>query len=276
MPKSERSTWTVPILAEFLEQRLEQSEARVSAQHKADQSAVQLAQANLERRLDAMNEFRGAMADQAARLVARSEFDAELNATRERLDAVIEPINRRIAEQGKPNWMLLVGLASVTLTVLAGCWLIIGLQINYAITPQVLAIEQLKASNTAQINAGTLVESRLRGLEQITTTSTTSDVESKADRARLNIQTERLAGQIANGQAERKEADARFTAALVEIETQFCASDAVRNMMYAQELRIMSILWSATHKNERFPTDNALYPEVCNRYATTRQANQPP
>jgi hypothetical protein len=53
-------------------------------------------------------------------------------------------------------------------------------------------------------------------------------------------------------------------AALKEIETQFCASDIVRNLMHANELRDVAMLHEKVF-GARMPTDNAYYPTVCNR-----------
>src|ERR1700748_220119 len=49
-----------------------------------------------------------------------------------------------------------------------------------------------------------------------------------------------------------------------EIETQFCAQDIVRNLMHANDLRSVSILWEKTF-GSRIQTDNAYYPTICNR-----------
>jgi hypothetical protein len=48
---------------------------------------------------------------------------------------------------------------------------------------------------------------------------------------------------------------------LVEIETQFCAEDSMRNLMHANDLRFMGILWSKEFGIE-LPTANAYYPQV--------------
>jgi hypothetical protein len=63
---------------------------------------------------------------------------------------------------------------------------------------------------------------------------------------------------------EVRASEERQTTALSEIETQFCASDIIRNLMHANEMRIESLLWQRTFK-ETIPTDNAYYPMVCNR-----------
>src|SRR6266851_10398853 len=52
---------------------------------------------------------------------------------------------------------------------------------------------------------------------------------------------------------------------LREVETQFWGSDIVRNLMHANDLRLLSILWHKNFPDSIFPTDNAHYPRVCNR-----------
>lgn len=49
-----------------------------------------------------------------------------------------------------------------------------------------------------------------------------------------------------------------------EIETQFCAQDIVRNLMHANDMRSVSILWDKAGLGH-LPTDNAYYPTICNR-----------
>lgn len=53
--------------------------------------------------------------------------------------------------------------------------------------------------------------------------------------------------------------------ALNEIETQFCGEDIVRNLMHANDLRVQSMLWAKAFPGSEFPTNNAYYPNICNR-----------
>ena len=55
-------------------------------------------------------------------------------------------------------------------------------------------------------------------------------------------------------------------ASLKEIETQFCASDIVRNLMHGDELREMASLHEKVF-GQSYHTDNAYYPSICNRPA---------
>lgn len=49
-----------------------------------------------------------------------------------------------------------------------------------------------------------------------------------------------------------------------EIETQFCSQDIVRNLMHANDLRNIALLWKQTFGIE-YPINNAFYPTICNR-----------
>lgn len=53
-------------------------------------------------------------------------------------------------------------------------------------------------------------------------------------------------------------------AALAEIETQFCATDIVRNLMHANDLRNLSVIWEKQF-GMPYPIGNAYYPTICNR-----------
>lgn len=56
----------------------------------------------------------------------------------------------------------------------------------------------------------------------------------------------------------------RGEAALIEIETQFCAADIARNLMHANDLRNYSVLYRAV-LGQDYPVGNAYYPTICNR-----------
>jgi hypothetical protein len=49
--------------------------------------------------------------------------------------------------------------------------------------------------------------------------------------------------------AERRAAQAAVSAKLVEVETQFCASDVMRNLTHAQDMRTTAVLWRQAFPN---------------------------
>jgi hypothetical protein len=52
---------------------------------------------------------------------------------------------------------------------------------------------------------------------------------------------------------------------LREVETQFCGSDIVRNLMHANDMRVISMSWHNAFPSVTLPIDNAYYPRICNR-----------
>jgi hypothetical protein len=70
--------------------------------------AIERAQVSMEKRLDAMNEIRDALRDQAARSPTRVEVDARLDA----IDRAIDELKtyKAIAESKASSWLVWVGL----------------------------------------------------------------------------------------------------------------------------------------------------------------------
>lgn len=61
----------------------------------------------------------------------------------------------------------------------------------------------------------------------------------------------------------------RLETSQVETETQFCASDIVRNLMHANDMREIAMLHNAVF-HTTYPTDNAYYPVICRRDTQTK------
>jgi hypothetical protein len=80
---------TVP-LREYLDVRFNAIESRLSSMD----VAVKLANANLEHRLESMNEFRDSMKDQAAKYVTRAEALTMVIAITAVINIVIRVVNR--------------------------------------------------------------------------------------------------------------------------------------------------------------------------------------
>lgn len=73
----------------------------------------------------------------------------------------------------------------------------------------------------------------------------------------------RLDALRADVEAQKLE-NTRQRAALIEIETQFCASDAARNLMHANDLRMYAQVYEKVF-GQSFHIGNAYYPQICNR-----------
>jgi hypothetical protein len=257
--------WNLPTMYHFLEERRLEDRDRIEDKIQETRRTMELAFQVNDKRLETMNAFRDAMADQAARMPTRNEFDAQLAGMQERIDQKIGPLADKLSAQGRPNWGLIIGFLSVMFGVVSGCWLLIGLEISVTETPLSLAIENSKANIAAGVKIQESNTQRIEELEKKMASNDLNDKTSEVDRHLLNQRLATLEERVTSGSAERRATDARFQAALTEIETQFCASDIVRNLIHANDLRMLSLLWKTIHNGETYPTDNAYYPMVCNR-----------
>jgi hypothetical protein len=103
-------------------------EKAVAAALSAADRAVSKAELAAEKRFEAVNEFRGQLADQAGRLLPRSEADVALGGVREKIDGLtgrVEALGTRL-ERGegqrsglKDGWGYLVGAAGFVATLIA-------------------------------------------------------------------------------------------------------------------------------------------------------------
>lgn len=234
--------------------------------------AASVRASTLEERLDGMNKFREALADQTANLITRQEYMATKDALTEKTDQLrislesriqntTEPMESRLEAMGRPNWALMTSVASVFVVVVTGIWLVIGLKIDATIAPVTLDIAQVRAIQTTR---GTT----LHDIESQAVASTASDVLSRSDRGQLNDRLRSLEALVSAGRAARQASNDTIQARLTEIETQFCAADIIRNLMHAQDMRVFSIIWHKTMPTTNYPTDNAYYPQICNRGQT--------
>lgn len=222
----------------------------------------------LDGRLNRMNEFRGALQDTIARFVQRPEFEEAKQAGIDRYEA-----NRRHIEAANRSWW---GTSlSLVASGIAAAWLIVGLKIDNTVAPLRVDTEQIRQVTTQNAE-------RLRFTETATNASTQADTALRASEAQLNERVHQLEINSPIGTTTAAEVEAlkrenatqndrlivlrnetvQQKAALVEIETQFCNGDYVRNLMHANELRVISLLWSKSFPDTHYPTDNAYYPRI--------------
>lgn len=256
-------------LKEFFEAQLTALDTRNQQAHDTMREALALAREGNNRRFDQMGEFRSAISDQVNRMISRQEFDMARDAANEKADEArhatdarfeteLKPINARLDTVGRPNWALMASIMSIFLVMVGGVWLVIGLKIEATMAPQSLAIAQLQATRSVD-------SERLRQLELLTSNSTAADAQSRADRTQLNDRMRGAEAMIGANASERRGQISALSAKLVEVETQFCASDIIRNLMHAQDMRTTSIMWTKLFTNSVLPTDNSYYPSICNR-----------
>jgi hypothetical protein len=89
-----------------------------------------------------------------------------------------------------------------------------------------------------------------------------SDVKSALDRIAG------LQGEIAALSAKQAQMSTEIVAlrsSSTEVETQFCDTGNVLNLMHANDMRIQAVLWQKAFTGTSLPTDNAFYPTLCHK-----------
>jgi hypothetical protein len=282
----------MPIMDELVDREFQAIRELIAANERARDASVgverearRTEKAELDARLTRMNEFRAAMADQASQFIARGEFEEAIKNGISRFETAREYVNTQLAAHIAPlrndverlqrtDWGLLATAGSLLLAVVAGCWLIIGLEIDTKVGPLRIDLEQTRTT-TAQNSE------RLRFVEGLANGSTQADVGSRADRSQINERLHQLEttaglsgpalGDIQNMKTTQaalverlQEIRGRLTqqqAALVEIETQFCGADNLRNQIHAMDLRLQAMIWRKVF-GEEMPLSNAFYARV--------------
>jgi hypothetical protein len=260
---------------DFMRERLESiiasNDQRYKSIEESQNKALTVALAAAEKRLEALHVFRDAMADQSNRMVPRAEAEAARTALAERsevnrvylenrIESEIQPLTQKVETLSKPNYAVLLSFVSALFVLAAGVWIVIGLKIGDTLSPVQLVLDQVRVRQASD-------GEKISVLEASTGNSTQADVASKTDRSQLNERMKALEAIVQTGQGERRLQASVMEARLTEIETQFCASDIVRNLMHANDLRMFSMLWKGVFPHAEYPIQNAFYPKVCNRGA---------
>ena len=254
-------------LKQYFELIIANNEDRHRQTAEAQREALHVAVSSNDKRLEGMNEFRGALIDQSARMITRQEFESNRAVAVEkteqlkialdaRFESEIRPIVGRLDQIGKPNWTLMISAISIFFVMITGVWLVIGLKIDATVAPLSLGLAQ----QTGTVASNTSV---IRAQQNATLASTEADAVSRSDRAQLNERVRLMETTVSSNAGERRAQFGVMAAKLVEVETQFCGSDVVRNLMHATDLRLFSLLWHKVFPDSTLPTDNAYYPRIC-------------
>lgn len=231
-----------------------------------------------------------ANAEAIAVMIPRREFDEARSVIMDRVEnlrvtqdaqltSYFEPLRVKVEAQSQPNWALLASCMSILMVIIAGAWMVMGLKIDGATSPIVLSLEQSKVAQAG-------IAERVRIIDANSQASSQADQASRADRLQINERMRIIEGtqqartqsiadvsnlkqqytMIVDRLQTIRAENTKQSAALIEIETQFCAADIMRNMAHAHDMRITSMLWAKTFdQGIKLPTDNAYYPVICNR-----------
>jgi hypothetical protein len=216
---------------------VDQNELRTRERFNAADKALEIAIIANEKRFDNTNEWRQTLGDQSNKMITRVEALSVMQQHSLTTFAELKPLHDKIEAYSQPNYQLWFGAVSGIVALVTAMWLIVGLKIDTSNAPLSLNLEQVRTTQHSYDRQLADLDAQVRHVE-------TQNSQSISDRA---------------SQA------AIVNEKLVQVETQFCASDIVRNLMHANDLRALSIMWHEIFPKSQLPTDNAYYPTICNK-----------
>lgn len=145
----------------------------------------------------------------------------------EALGVKLETALVTFARSRETNWPTLIAAGGFIMVILGGGWAIIKMQTELAVAP-----------------------------------ITTQNAISIQDRSKINDTVTVNGNRISSVEAAIREQKSEFTQKLVEIETQFRASDQIRNIQMANQQRLNFLMWNKSNPDNLFPADSIYYPHI--------------
>lgn len=258
----------------YIDSRLDDFDKLYQMRHDFTDKTLDTARTETNTRLDGMNEFRGSMSDQAARMPTRQEVEVMIAAVRADSDANLAPLFAKVDAQGKPNLPLLGALFGIVVSVISAAWIIIGLKIDATNLPVQVAIQasksdalqltsrmsavELMATGSAQSDAASRIDrqslnDRMKAAEGLISSSSQADSVSRSDRAQLNSRLMTMEEIAHSNTNEIRTLTASTSAKLIEVETQFKLLSDILNLDKDQDQRLFALLWKKSYPGQDLP-----------------------
>jgi hypothetical protein len=261
-------------IREYIDARIAEADRRYQMRYDFTDKALSTAQSTNNTRLDAMNEFRATLADQAARLPTRSEVEVMVSAARADAITQMAPLQVKVEDMAKPNITLMAAMFGILISVVSAAWVIIGLKIDATNLPVQVAIQASKTdvsqldSRMSAVEAMTNSSSqadaqsrndrdqlngRMKTAEALITQSSQADSLSRSDRAQLNTRLVTLEEISRQNTSDLHAIIASTSAKLVEVETQFKLLSDILNLDKDQDQRLFTLLWKKAYPGQELP-----------------------
>ncbi len=125
------SEWTLETLKEHFDALRKDDQGAVAAALSAAERAAAKADSAMEKRFDAVNEFRATLSDQAAHLLPRAEFNAQFSGLLDRVGIISEQLNTLAAKtEGKREGI--GGTGSTILSFIVGTAAVVAILLSTA------------------------------------------------------------------------------------------------------------------------------------------------
>lgn len=245
-PASHNAHETMETIKVYVDTRFREADRRYEERYQVGQRAMEKAEASLNERLGAMNEFRAALSDAASRTPTRVELEVSLNTLRTERTAMIVPLRDKVEAMGKPNWPLYAGLIGIVFSLISGGMVIVQLKIDGQVAPT-LASVQTGVSERGELR------SQLQKVDALALASTAADASSRADRAELATRLGTVETRQEQATADLLAAQAENVGEQRELRAQVKGLSNTFNIIDDHQQRISGLLWAHVYKGQTLP-----------------------
>lgn len=175
--------------------------------------------------------------------------DALSEATQRNISALsqdIKALSSKLEERSRANWPAIALAVSLFVFAVPGVGLYVSMETSSSVSP-IAAATAINSDSIRHLTDAVTV------LQQMASSSTSADVNSRTDRAQLNDRVQKLESEFSLELANRRAAAAKTEIQLAEVEQQFHSVSNLENLRAAQQERLNSIMWEKSHPGERYP-----------------------
>ncbi len=251
-------------LREHIKEVMADRDSRQLERTALEQKAITTALAANDKRLDGMNEIRGALSDLTVHMITRKEAETAIDAMTARQDgkidnldqqvaAKLEPIDATLAQLGKTNWGLLLSAMSVVTVVIVGGWAVIGLKIDASNSPIVLNVEQLRVNKVTRDREMADFGERMRAVEAQNIMSVQREATLGNSSTTASTALDRIDRTISEGGAQRRADTANMRSAVVEMDAKLNGLSNIVGLYRDTSERWAAILFEKAFPGQRMP-----------------------
>jgi hypothetical protein len=229
-------------IKKYLETRIDELEKRQDGRFQLAQNYVEMANKELDKRLEGMNKFRETINDQAARLATRVEVDSKLGNLQEKID-----------DLKSINWPLYSIMVVILLATVSAVWVILGLRIEAVNQPALLGLSQLRTEFNARERAYSEQEANIIKLTSQIENLMASYANSRNDREQLNERVRDLEHLESEGRSLRMTFEATTNEKLVVVMDKFREIENLIGLMKESINQYFSLIWPKIFAGSSFP-----------------------
>lgn len=218
-------------------------------------------------------EMRQELADADVKNI-REEIAALASSTNEfrvSVEASIKGLAESLSQRGRPHWLILIGGATFLLTLMTGLltigWFTITQNVQLSLSPDKTNIASMRETQKAHDTQIDRILDMLQKQAEQSLQSSLADEQSRTDRAQLNDRVKTIEQKQADNLAERKAETAALAERSAEVETQFRAEDRIRNVQFAENQRMIALLWNRAYPGVAYP-GTAYFPEIAREFSS--------